>query len=249
MITGESDTKTLPSFLAAAMEKASKEELSAALQVVLAPYFLTTFRAARAQDHEVAAIRAMQTLGALGPGEDEHDWMLRLRVTRAKARNLVYQVHLHQLQDEAVLDDEVRRVMAKPIIEKGRSGQRDTHWVLDIPNPLVMERIRQRVRWTGFVSDGSFSPSIVKLPVNAYAAVAAELVPKDEQKNLLSNARKLAHDSEKLPLGGVLAQILRHGGGKLAGTAGAQLSDELTFGLEKLLNHGDGSVLSRFCDE
>lgn len=135
MITGESETKTLPSFLAAAMEKASKEELSAALHVLLAPYFLTTFRAARAQDHEVAAIRAMQTLNALGPSEDEHDWMLRLRVTRAKARNLVYQVHLHQLQDEAVLDDEVRRVMAKPIIEKGRSGQRDTHWVLDIPTP------------------------------------------------------------------------------------------------------------------
>lgn len=239
-------SQVLPAFLANAIKQASKAQLASALELLLEPYFLTTFRAARTQDHEVAALRAMEALNALKQQDDEYDYMLRLRVTRAKARNLVYQVHLQQLESEAALDELVCKVMASPSIEKATSGHSQTHWVLDIPNPLVMERIRQRVRKAGFVSDGSFSPSIVKLPVNAYAAVLAELVPQNKRTNLLNQARQLAHASEKLPLKDVLGSILANGAAKLAGKAGEQLSEDLVTGLGNLLQKGDWRVLQQF---
>ena len=163
-------------------------------------------------------------------------------------QSLIYQLHLRELESEEALNEHLRAVLAKPTIEKAHSGQDNMHWVMDIPNPLVLERIRQLVRKSGHVSDGSFSPSIVKPPVNANAAVLAALVPEAKRDKLLVQARKIAHASEKMPLKQVLGEILRHAGGKLAGKAGEQLGEDLSKGLLELLKNGNWRVLSRFTE-
>jgi len=68
-------------------KQALKDALSCLLHVHASP----VFGAAKKIEHEVAAIKALQRLGAISPEPDKYELVIALRVTKAKARSLLYQ--------------------------------------------------------------------------------------------------------------------------------------------------------------
>jgi len=169
------------------VQKASSDRTQAALLALLTPYFRPTFGAGKTVEHEVSVLRALELLGVVPARATELDLVMTLRVTRAKARALLYQVQLADVHNLAALDDHVREVLAHPRL--GQLGSRDggpVVWLLDVPFPFVADRIRQLVRQEGFISDSSFSPTLIKLSSNAYGAVVASLIPLPERDALLA---------------------------------------------------------------
>ncbi|TOQ20695.1 hypothetical protein, partial [Vibrio parahaemolyticus] len=53
-----------------------------------------------------------------------------------------------------------------PVIQK--SGDL---YVLEIENPLVSDHLRSKIQKLGYISDGSFSPSVIKLGLDAVSAL------------------------------------------------------------------------------
>lgn len=84
-MTDDSNQNNLPGFLRDALESSNEAQLITALEFLLEPYFHSGFRAARTQNHEIAAFLAMRALEAVTDNEDEYELMLRLRITRMKA--------------------------------------------------------------------------------------------------------------------------------------------------------------------
>ena len=72
----------------ALLAKKSEAQLKAALEHLLAAHTLPVFGAAKQVEHEVAALRALKML-ALPDNADEYTLVTTLRITKAKARNLL----------------------------------------------------------------------------------------------------------------------------------------------------------------
>lgn len=207
---------------------APAETLRHALAELLAPTLGATFAAGRTADHELAALQALQTLGVLPENPSEYDLVMRLRVTRAKARALLYRLRLAALEGVEELDDRVRDVVARPTVERvGSSTSGRVEWVLDVPDPLVTDRIRQLAREAGFVTDGSFSPSLVKLSLRAYAKLVERLIPQQRRDAVWAQARRRAEWANRRDLQDVLeaaaVQLLTAG----AGVVGEELGRDL----------------------
>jgi len=184
---------------------ASPEWAQEVLLALLMPYFRPTFGCGKTVEYEVSVLRALAMLEVVPAQATELDIVMALRVTLAKARALLYQAQLPDVQDMEALDDRAREVLAHPRIEKIPSrDDKPVMWLLDVPFPLVADRIRQLFRQEGYISDGSFSPNLIELPSSAYGAVVARLVPPKNRKALLTVAR----DSIKNAHGDDLRKIL-----------------------------------------
>ncbi|WP_157354563.1 hypothetical protein [Thauera sp. 28] len=90
----------------------SEAQLKAALEHLLAAHTLPVFGAAKQVEHEVAALRALKMLGALPDNADEYTLVTTLRITKAKARNLLYQDALRTLTSPQQIDDALRTLAA-----------------------------------------------------------------------------------------------------------------------------------------
>lgn len=228
------------------LPRAPVDNLRYAVAELLAPTLGTTFAAGRAADHELAALRALQMLGVLPHDVSEYDLVMRLRVTRAKARALLYRLRLAALQGVEELDDRVRDVVAKPTVE--RVGSVDTgrmEWVLDVPDPLVADRIRQLAREAGFVTDGSFSPSLVKLSLRGYARLVELLIPQQHRDAVWAEARRRAEWANRRDLRDVLEDLFLAIARQLLSAGAGAVGDELSRDLAGLLKLGATTLFDR----
>ena len=73
--------------------------------------------------------------------------------------------------------------MTNPRIQKDSKGI----YLIEVPYPLVMDKLRQRVRKLGYISDGSFSGSIAKISEDALVALIEDLLD-DRIKNEIIEA-------------------------------------------------------------
>jgi hypothetical protein len=225
---------------------ASPERAQEALLALLMPYFRPTFGAGKTVEHEVSVLRALALLEVVPAQATELDLVMALRVTRAKARALLYQAQLADVQDMEALDDRVREVLAHPRI--GKLPSRDDEpvmWLLDVPFPLVADRIRQLVRQERYISDGSFSPNLIKLPSTAYGAVVACLVPPQNREALLTVARDSVKNAHGDDLRKILGRVFGHLGKQIAGDVGGRLSEEVGKELYDLLRTGGSALFKR----
>lgn len=98
--------------------KADASTCAEALTDLLVPHTSPVFGAAKVVEHEVAAFRALQCLGYLPAEPDEYDLVMLLRVTKAKARSLLYQVALRRKLSSAETDAALRELLTLPHVSK-----------------------------------------------------------------------------------------------------------------------------------
>lgn len=76
------------------ISQATEVQLREALRLMLRPHAFPVFGAARTIEHEVAALNALKVLGNIKANADEFELVETLRVTKSKARALLYQAAL-----------------------------------------------------------------------------------------------------------------------------------------------------------
>ena len=228
------------------LRRAPVDTLRHAVAELLAPTLGTTFAAGRAADHELAALRALQKLGVLPENPSEYDLVMQLRVTRTKARALLYRLRLAALEGVEALDERVQDVVAKPTVERvGSATSGRVEWVLDVPDPLVADRIRQLVREAGFVTDGSFSPSLVRLSLRAYAALVERLIPQPHRDGVWAQARRRAEWANRRDLRDVLEGVLETVADQMLTAGVGVVGEELGRDLMGLLKQGATALFDR----
>ena len=134
------------------------------------------FGAAKAVEHEVAALRAMQRLGAISSNPDEYELVMTLRITRAKGRSLLYQSALLSGFSQADIHSALRRLLSAPRVCK--EGDKV---LIEVADPFLMDCLRQKVRQLGFISNGSFSGTLAKISIPALAALIKDLLSREQQ--------------------------------------------------------------------
>lgn len=166
-------------FLSTAINDADEKVCKDCLSVLLSAHAAPVFGAAKPIEHEVAAFRALQSIGVLSSKPDEYELVTTLRVTKPKARALLYQVALRSMPTGRSIDDQLRELLTTPTVLRDYDAV-----LIEVPDPFQMDMLRQRVRRLGYLSDGSFSGSIARIPLRALSALVADLIPDSAQADV-----------------------------------------------------------------
>jgi len=195
---------------------APPDVVAKALSILFAPHSNPVFGASKTVEHEVAAINAMSLLGYLGQNPDEFELVEKLRVTKSKARSLLYQVALRQKSSTESELEELRRILTNPRI--AIDGE---FYLIEVPQPLTMDRLRHRVRQLGYLTDGSFAGSVARIKRPALAALIEDLVPDSKRAEIIKGLRQVGYQGTDAR--SVITAMLKKAGSKVAGQVGEDL--------------------------
>jgi hypothetical protein len=179
---------------------------------------------------ELLVLNALQRIGAIAETPGIYELVSKLRVTRAKARRLIYDLELRRSSVDD-LDRRLKELLKRPLIQKNGDL-----FVLEVESPLLSDHLRARVQQLGHVTDGSFSPNIVKLGLDAMTALIGSLLT-DADKEAVRRAlvRAGAPDTS---FAGVLKASLKKLATKVAADTGEALMDKVSDYLAPLLDAG-----------
>lgn len=218
--------------------KAGTQKTKDALDAFLTAYLNPAFGALAKSEVELLVLRLFAELGAVSKRPGVYELVSNLKVTRSKARRLIYDQELRTRTSQE-LDEDVRALLRTPILQK-----RGDSFALEIENPLLSDHLRAKLKELGHVTDGSFSPSLVTLTVDAMVALLeAQLT--EEQKTVTMDALVKAGAPDKT-IKGVLKAALKKLGEKIADETGQAFAEEVGKYVGPLLDASKSAITSSF---
>jgi len=222
------------------IDKAGRAKASTAFRDLLARFLEPAFGALPKGEIELLVLDALVEIGAISANPQIYELVSKLKVTRSKARKLIYERELRK-KTEAELDASVKELLRHPVIQK--SGEQ---FALEIENPLVSDHLRAQVQRLGHVSDGSFSPSIVKLPIGAVSSLIESYLTKEEQKDVTQALIKAGAPDPSFR--GALRAMSQRLATKIASDTGAAVADNAAEYMGPLMDAATEQLTARATD-
>lgn len=153
--------------------------------------FLTTFTkpafgALPKREVELKVFELLRDIGAVDEKASIYSLMTDLRISRAKAMQMLFDLEVRAYGgDDAKLDDEIRVALMRT-----KFGKDGDYFVMEIESPLALAHLRQRMRDSGHVSDTSFNASIVRAPLDAVVDLMLELIPNERHEGIRTSLEK-----------------------------------------------------------
>ena len=186
---------------------------------------------------ELLILRLLAQIGALSERPAVYELVSNLKITRSKARKLIYDQEL-RTRTVVELDEDVRDFLRTPIVQK-----RGDLFAIEIENPLISDHIRAKLKVLGHVTDGSFSPNLVTLTLDAMVALIEAQLTEDQKTETLDALVKAGAVDKSL--NGVLKAALKKLGEKIADETGHAIAEEASDYIGSLLD-ARGSVITTY---
>lgn len=195
------------------------------VELILA-YSNPAFGAMSKREFDILLFMKLQELGVIPQEPEIYELVRDLKITRSKARNLLYEAKLRTSTD-AKLEEELKALLKRPVFMK--EGDKIA---LEIGNPFLTDHLRNQLKKLGHISDGSFSPELIKLSTDAYLALFTHCLPEAgiNTATKILVALKLTEDTSAK---GVLKAVVKKIGSQVADDAGRQLISALFDGIFK----------------
>lgn len=211
-----------------------------ALKRFLEAYCVPAFGALPKKEIDLLVFDLLFDAGVVGDRVSLYDLMRDLRVSRAKARNLVYDRDVRRAQaDSAVLDADLRRLLTHARFFK------DHHYfILEVESPLLQAHLKEKVRELNYLTDTSFNPQLVRIPLPAVTDLAEAVIPEEEQEIIRKALiRAGAPDgSFKAVLTGALEQLGERIAKEAGGTFARAVVSQATEFLDPLFKASGGAI-------
>lgn len=202
-------------------DKINKEQLADAFITLVDDYCSPQFGTKSKKDFEISLLQTLISLGLINNDSSIYEVMSALKVTRGKARNLIYEMKLRSSTQES-LNNELMSLLKNPRIEKDGKFV-----ILEVENPLLKDFIKEQMKKLNFLTDGSFSPDIIKMTSEAYITLILSNVPSNYQSNTLKFLKSKGIENEK-DLKVIIAKLLEGIGKKVLGDLTGSALNELS---------------------
>ncbi len=224
---------TKPSLLASS----SDQECRKILESLLGAYLTPAFGVLPKREVELLMLEALVAVKTLPPEPSIHDLISTLRITRSRARSLLYDRDLRRMAGSD-LDGLLKEALRRPLLQ--RQGEL---FALEIENPVLVDHLRKKLSELGHTTDGSFSPSIVRLSLDAAVALLESyLAPKAQKEMKAALIRAGAPDGS---LRGAIRAVIKKLASKVADDTGTALVDDAEGFLRPLLEGARDTVIER----
>ena len=201
------------------IQVSSEASAKEVLDLILAAYLSPAFGVLTKREIDILIFDALEKIGYIDANPTIYSLIQKLRVTKSKARQLLYERELRRM-NEKDLDARVKELLKRPTIQK--QGEL---FALEIENPLLSDHLRAKVQTLGYASDGSFSPSLVKLSDEAIVALIDALLDEKQKKEVTRAFEKLGLPDKSFK--GVLKGVLKVLAKKAADEAGSKLVENV----------------------
>lgn len=209
---------------------ASEAEAKDALSYFLRHFMTPAFGALPKNEVELIVLNVLEKLKAIDEEPELYEFVSKLKVTRSKARGLIYDRELRRSSEEE-LNDKVKILLKRPLIQKNGDL-----YVLEVENPLVSDHLRSKVQKLGYVSDGSFSPSIIKLGLDAITALIESYLSAQEKDDI--KAALVAAGAPDTSFTGILKATFKKVASKVASDSGEALMDKASEFISPIIDAG-----------
>lgn len=211
------------------MSSVDADQCKSVLEDLLTKYLEPAFGSLPKRETDLMVLEALEGVGYIERDPTIYKLIQRLRVTRSKARNLYYDRELRRM-DTPELDHKVREALKHPLLQ----NKGTLLFALEVENPVVADHFRAIVQSLGFATDGSFSPSLVTLRIEAFTAVVEHFVAKEHGESLRKALVKAGAPDGSLR--GVLKAVFLKLGEKTADEAGAAMIEQAGDYLEPIVD-------------
>jgi hypothetical protein len=212
------------------VNNATEEDVKSALSYFLQNYMTPAFGALPKNEVELIVLNVLEKLKAIDGEPELYEFVSKLKVTRSKARGLIYDRELRRSSEEE-LNDKVKILLKRPLIQKNGDL-----YVLEVENPLVSDHLRSKVQKLGYVSDGSFSPSIIKLGLDAITALIESYLSTQEKDDI--KAALVAAGAPDTSFTGVLKATFKRVASKVASDTGEALMEKASDFISPIIDAG-----------
>lgn len=209
---------------------ATEEDAKSALSYFLQSYLTPAFGALPKNEVELIVLNVLEKLKAIDDEPELYEFVSKLKVTRSKARGLIYDRELRRSSEEE-LNEKVKSLLRRPLIQKNGDL-----YVLEVENPLVSDHLRSKVQKLGYISDGSFSPSIIKLGLDAITALIESYLSPKEKDNI--KAALVAAGAPDTSFTGVLKATFKKVASKVASDTGEALMEKSSDFISPIIDAG-----------
>lgn len=206
------------------------------IQVYLSPVFGSIPK----REIEIELFTQLQKLGAIDKIPDLYHLVSELRVTRSKARNLLYESNLRQSTIDQ-LDSELFGLLKEPIF----LANGDKQIGIEVQNPLLQDHIKYKLKKFGQITDGSFSPDIIRLNETAFVDLFESYLP-EESKKAIKEALVRAGARSELSFKSIMVGALKSAGKIVASEAGEELGAQLGEFIEPLITSSSITIADKF---
>lgn len=198
-------------------------------------YLTPAFGSLPKREIDIALFQILQDLKIFDKNLEIYALLSSLRVTRSKARGLLYEANLRS-NNNSNLDDELFDLLKDPVFLKDNDKI-----CLEIGNPLLIDHLKHSLKEVKRITDGSFSPELVKLTPEAYLALInskfARVSKEDIKKALIDCGTKKQISAKSLFL-----SVLNKIGKKILGDATDSVGETIGDYLSPLINHASKNV-------
>lgn len=221
------------------LDEQNAEKVKEVFAELLKGYLTPAYGSMSKRDFDILLFMKLQQLGLFEKNPDLYELVSELRVTRAKARNLLYESKLRQTSKEE-LDDELKEMLKRPVFLKDNDKIG-----IEISNPYLIDHLRAKLKQLNHITDGSFSPELVRLTTDAFVALFESYLPETSQKEI-KRAFVSVGAKEDTSLKGVLKGVVKKLGTKVADKAGGAVADSVVDYLGPVINGSIASIKKVF---
>lgn len=199
----------------------NSDELRDVLKKILLNYCSPSFGGMAKHDTDLLIFDAMISLSIFDSTPSIYDVMRELKVTRSKARNLIYEHQLRSVENEHQLLVELREILKHPLL-----SSKSDNVCLEIDNPYMVDFIRNELKKLGHITDGSFNPEMVKMSTAAFSDLYYNCMEEADKKELKNRMIKLGVTPD-MSLKAVLPHLFKEVATKVAKAAFGKVGQDI----------------------
>lgn len=216
--------------IARALTEVEDQAIQLELVNFLEDFMNPAFGSLPKREIELRIFDILRNLGLVRPDATIYELMTELKVTKAKASQLVFDLEIRQYgNDKERLDNLIKLALIKTKFAKDGN-----YFVMEIENPLTLAHMRQRIREIGHISDTSFNSALVRAPVDAVTDLILKIIPENRHDEI--RAALISAGAPDNSIKGVIRSALKTLGGKVIGEAADQLAEGFVSNTEELLS-------------
>jgi len=215
------------------------EDIKSEFIELLRDYLTPAFGSISKRDFDILLFMKLQNLGIIDKNPEIYELVSNLRVTRAKARNLLYEAKLRASTTED-LDRELKELLINPTFLKDQDKIG-----IEIGNPYLIDHLRFKLKKLNHITDGSFSPEIVKLTTDAYISIFESYLPDTSKQEIINSFIELGAINDT-SFSGIMTSILKKLATKVADDTGAQIAESIGKYLKPIIDANISSINDRF---